>query len=124
MTHRSTLTACALLLGSVALGGAACSNSPPVEPRRVAEAERPVLLDRTREIVRPHCGECHTSSLPTAKPEAVAVFDFEREDWGAAMDADQLARFRRSIARQLEPAGADLAEVDAYVADLLARAAP
>ncbi len=121
MKRRAALAGVVLLAASGALGAAACSSAPPVEAHRVADEEWPALLDRTREIVRPHCGECHTSSLPTAKPDAVAVFDFEREDWGAAMDVGQLGRFRRSIAGKLSPDGAELAEIDAYLRDLLAR---
>jgi hypothetical protein len=40
------------------------------------------------------------------------------------MDSSQLARFRRSIAVKLPPDGAEMADIDAYVGDLLARAKP
>ena len=105
--------------GGIALS--ACATAPPIEPRPVADAERPALMDATREIVRPHCGLCHVPSSPEAKPGALAVFDLERADWGAAMDRGQLAVFHRSIARKLGPGGAEQAAIDAYVGDLLAR---
>jgi len=121
---RFTAAALALMLaaaGSVALGG--CSAAPSVDAHAVAAAELPALRDATREIVRPHCGLCHVPSSPEAKPAALAVFDLEQADWGATMDRGQLAVFHRSIARKLEPNGAEQAAIDAYVGDLLARVA-
>jgi mono/diheme cytochrome c family protein len=117
VTRRGVL---ALLITVASL--AACNSRPPPPAVEVAEAERPPLRDRTREAVRPHCGECHTSSLATAKPGALAIFDLDQPDWGAAMSREQLETFSRSIARRLEPAGAEQVDMDAYVGDLLARA--
>src|SRR5262245_25020220 len=37
-----------------------------------------------------HCGECHRSDLPTAKPKALAVFDLTHEDWLAKMTKSQV----------------------------------
>jgi hypothetical protein len=122
---RRRIVAGAVLL-AVAAGGvatSACSSAPLVEARAVSAAELPALQDTTRELVRPHCGLCHAPSSPEAKSEALAVFDLERQDWGDAMNRGQLATFRRSIARRMAPGGAEQAAIDAYVGDLLARAA-
>ena len=108
-----------MLLGLACL--VACRSAPPVPPLAVADTERPALLDRTREIVRPHCGSCHTTSSPQAVPAALAVYDLEQSDWGARMSTGQLATFHRSILRKLEDAPAERAAIDAYVGDLLAR---
>lgn len=101
----------------------ACSSGPSVPPQLAPDAERAVLQDRTREIVRPHCGSCHTTSSPQAVPDALAVYDLERQDWGGSMKRDQLGTFHRSILRKLPEAAEERAAIDAYVADLLARAA-
>lgn len=51
------------------------------------------LRDEVREIVKPRCGSCHTSTLPTAKPKAVAVFDLARDDWPRTMSVARLGKF-------------------------------
>ena len=119
------LVAFALLVAAAGLSAAslaACSGAPPVPVVAVADVDRPALLDRTREVVRPHCGTCHTTSSPQAVAEALAIYDLDRADWGAAMSEKQLTTFRRSIARKLEPGSTEQADIDAYVGDLLARA--
>lgn len=51
------------------------------------------LGDEVRELIRPRCGSCHTSSLPTAKPGAVKVFDLVHDRWAATMSEDELDSF-------------------------------
>jgi hypothetical protein len=54
-----------------------------IDPR--AEAARRVFTDAP-------CATCHRSSLPTAKPAALAVFDLDQgERWYAGMNEGQLA---------------------------------
>lgn len=82
------------------------SNS--TETMEVPPALAPVgglaLHERVRNIIRPDCGSCHTSTLPTAKPGAVKVFDLAREDWHARMSKDQLESFGRRLRKLEEPA--------------------
>lgn len=51
------------------------------------------LRDEVREIIMPRCGSCHTSTLATAKPGAIAVFDLAHHEWPATMSIHQLERF-------------------------------
>ena len=37
-----------------------------------------------------HCGACHRSDRPTAKPKALAIFDLTREGWLAGMTEPQV----------------------------------
>ena len=51
------------------------------------------LSNDVREIIRPRCGSCHTSTLSTAKPKAVKVFDLAQENWAGTMSSQQLDKF-------------------------------
>jgi hypothetical protein len=55
------------------------------------------LGDEVREIIRPECGSCHTSTLPTSKPGAVRVFDLVKSDWQEGMTSEQLEKFKRRV---------------------------
>ena len=51
------------------------------------------LNKEVREIIRPQCGSCHTSTLPTAKPGALKVFDLVRDQWLSTASTKQLGSF-------------------------------
>ena len=38
------------------------------------------------DVLAEHCGECHESHRPTAKPKALAIFDLDKPDWPARFD--------------------------------------
>ena len=61
------------------------------------DSDLAALRKEVREIIRPSCGSCHTSTLPTAKPKAVAVFDLKSDDWSAGMTAAQLKGFEKRL---------------------------
>lgn len=61
------------------------------------------LADEVREIIRPACGSCHTSTLPTAKSDAVRIFDLVRDDWVEMMSTENLEGFRRRLDKFREP---------------------
>jgi hypothetical protein len=63
---------------------------PPIVPAR----ERLRLSNEIREFIRPECGSCHTSSLPTAKPAALAIFDLAGDDWSAEMTKEEFGGLR------------------------------
>ena len=42
-----------------------------------------------REILIQACGTCHLSTLDTAKPRALAVFDLKEQSWYGRMTEDQ-----------------------------------
>jgi mono/diheme cytochrome c family protein len=75
-------------------------SAPPPQGSVAIEAaggseDHPRLAEQVRELAKPHCGECHQSARPTAKPAALAVFDLDRVDWYVTMADDQLESFRR-----------------------------
>jgi hypothetical protein len=70
-----------------------CSSGHTVEGKQIPDEKLALLRAEVREVIRPSCGSCHTSSLPTAKPKAVAVFDLTRDDWSSSMTSEQLKSF-------------------------------
>jgi hypothetical protein len=54
-----------------------------VEPRPITAAVDPRAATRraAHDALAEHCGECHESHRPTAKPPALAIFDLDRPDW-------------------------------------------
>ena len=48
-----------------------------------------------RDLLVGPCGSCHRSSLATAKPRALAVFDLEEKVWHRHMTDDQIRELAR-----------------------------
>jgi hypothetical protein len=48
-----------------------------------------------RDLLLRPCGSCHRSSLATAKPRALAVFDLEERAWHRHMTDDQIRELAR-----------------------------
>ncbi len=67
-----------------------CARYPSPQPGRLDLAEHARLRDEIRELIRPHCGSCHTRGLSTAKPRALAIFDLTETDWPTRMNREQL----------------------------------
>lgn len=79
---------CVCLCGDGQTAGLASYPVPPT-----------TLAAEVREIIRPQCGSCHTSTLASARPGAVQVFDLVKADWSAGMSSAQLEKFRSRLAR-------------------------
>jgi hypothetical protein len=85
----------------------------------LAAAADPPTAVEVAELVKPRCGSCHQASLPTASARAVAVFDLDRRDWAAGLNARQLRAFLGRLGSKLD--GAATARVRAFVDARLAR---
>ena len=72
-----------------------CSNQLPLQSQAVSDGQLVSLRNDVKEIIRPECGSCHTSTLPTAKPGAVAAFDLVKDDWSGSMTTEQLQGFAK-----------------------------
>lgn len=117
------------------LAVAACVQEP-------APAPAPTLVDTARAIVTLHCGACHTPTLPTAIPEALAVFSLADLYWFDRMSdarlrlSAQMVRDRvtatddemREMRPGVPPLRPSAADADAYArfvdAELARRSAP
>jgi mono/diheme cytochrome c family protein len=75
---------------------AACSHASAPDgaeagaPASQAVDDLGVLREAAREVLDRNCGECHTSTLPTAVPRALRVYDLAELDWSHHMTDEQL----------------------------------
>ncbi|HEY1907198.1 MAG TPA: hypothetical protein VGG91_14220 [Myxococcaceae bacterium] len=48
------------------------------------------LRESAREALKTSCGRCHDRAKPTAKPEALRIFDLDELDWSARVTDVQM----------------------------------
>lgn len=77
-----------------------------------------------RAYSKTHCGTCHQSSLPTAKPAALAIYNLDRDDWATMLTAERLRNgFPRRLNARLD--GGGCSRLRAFIeAELALRKAP
>jgi hypothetical protein len=92
----------------------ACSSGPPLEPQKVETEERRSLAQEVVRLTQGTCASCHTKSLATAVPAALAVFDYDQEDWPSMLSAERLEMFRGRARGDLDEAGQRT--LDAFIA--------
>jgi mono/diheme cytochrome c family protein len=93
----------------------------PATPATTATApvDAQALRERMRGIAKTHCGACHQSSRPSAKPAALAIFDLDAADWPSTLTAARLeGGFRRRLDRRLDDAGRQ--QLHAFIANEVA----
>ena len=96
----------AALLITLALGAAGCASVPAFEPRQVRADELQKVREQVRGYAKTHCGSCHTASLPTAKPAALAIYDLDAKEWSSTLTAAQLRNgFPRRLNGRLDATG-------------------
>lgn len=78
-----------LFLSMAPAGFIGCGGNRP-DPVAVSDEDLATLRQEVRSILRPGCGSCHTTGLPTAKPDAIAAFDFRDEAWSSPMTIEEL----------------------------------
>lgn len=67
------------------------------------------MRERMRTIAKTHCGMCHQSTLPTAKPAALAIHDLDSPAWPATLSRAQLeGGFMRRLNAKLDDEGKSL----------------
>jgi mono/diheme cytochrome c family protein len=78
------------------------------------------IPERMRGIAKTHCGTCHQSTLSTAKPAALAIYDLDAPDWAVPLTIARLqGGFTRRLERQLQ--GSDLQVMRRFVEIEVAR---
>ena len=90
---------------AVTLGG--CASAPqPYEARTLAAGELQGVREEVRGFARTHCGTCHTASLPTAVPGALAIYNLDAGEWSSTLTAAQLRNgFPRRLNGKLDDDG-------------------
>jgi hypothetical protein len=92
----------------------ACSSGPPLEPKAETLEVRKSLAADVVRLTQASCASCHTKSLATAVPAALAVFDYDRADWPSMLSAKRLEAFRGRARGNLDEAGQRT--LDAFIA--------
>jgi cytochrome c553 len=96
--------ASALLVLSV--WGCAHAPVPAYDAKALAPDELQQVREQVRGHARTHCGTCHTASLPTARPAALAIYNLDAKDWSSTLTAAQLRNgFPRRLNAQLDDDG-------------------
>lgn len=54
------------------------------------EAELDRLREPAREALRASCGRCHDRARPSARPQALRIFDLQERDWSARVTDVQM----------------------------------
>jgi hypothetical protein len=98
------LAASVLPLRSSMVAGAPDPPQPASNPWR----------DPMRELLVLPCGSCHRSSLATAKPRALAVFDLDETVWDRHMTDDQVREMARRARASKEIDALDRPTVDRF----------
>ena len=57
---------------------------------RADEAELDRLREPARDALKASCGRCHDHARPTARPEALRIFDLQEPDWSARVTDVQM----------------------------------
>ncbi len=73
------------------------TTSPGYVDEVPAQPANETLRDEVNQLIAPKCGSCHTSTLATAKPGALKIFDLVRSDWPSSMSERQFAAFRNRL---------------------------
>ncbi len=80
-----------------------CATYPTVTEKETPIMEHLGMQDKIKEWIRRDCGSCHTSTLSTAKPKALQVFDLKFSDWMSRMTKKQLKEtFTKRLGRTVE----------------------
>lgn len=80
------------IFGIILLNFIHCASYPPVIEKEIPVLEHLTKQDKIKEWIRSDCGSCHTSTLSTAKPKALLVFDLKFTDWMSRMNKKQLEK--------------------------------
>jgi mono/diheme cytochrome c family protein len=79
---------------------APASAAPPVAAVDPRETTRRAAHD----VLAEHCGECHESHRPTAKPKALAIFDLDQPDWPSRFDDHKYSTALKRLASKSDAA--------------------
>jgi hypothetical protein len=80
-----------------------CATYPNVIEKETPIMEHLAMQDKIKEWIREDCASCHTSTLSTAKPKALQVFDLKFSDWMSRMTKKQLEEtFIKRLGRTVE----------------------
>lgn len=101
---RSWATLALLGAGIALMGG--CAYRASYQPRALPADELVAVREQIRGHAKTHCGTCHQSTLPTARPAALAIYDLDRDDWASMLTEPRLRNgFPRRLNARLDEGG-------------------
>ncbi|MEZ5429078.1 MAG: hypothetical protein R2747_22720 [Pyrinomonadaceae bacterium] len=68
----------------------------PLAPREIKTDNAEITI----KVLKEHCGQCHQSSLPTANPKALAIFDLDKTPWYGSVSDQRLESISRRIGKK------------------------
>jgi hypothetical protein len=83
---------------------AAPAVASPATPAVAAADPREATRRAAHDVLAEHCGECHESHRPTAKPKALAIFDLDQPDWPSRFDDHKYKSALKRLANQSDKA--------------------
>ena len=106
---------------ALVFGGIGCATQAPrLEPAALPRADHAALREQIRGEAKTYCGTCHRSSLATAKPAALAIYDLDRDSWVSTLTPRQLQNgFPRRLNARLDEGGRQ--QMRAFIAAELAQ---
>ncbi len=91
---------------AVVAGCALQPASSTFEAKALGPQELQSVREEVRGFAKTHCGSCHQSSLPTANPAALRIYNLDADDWHSTLTAEQLrGGFPRRLNGRLDDAG-------------------
>src|SRR5262245_45248149 len=85
---------------------AGCVHAPLYKAKALGRTELQKAREQMRGHAKTHCGSCHMSSLPTARPAALAIYNLDANDWSSTLTAEQLRNgFPRRLNGRLDEDG-------------------
>lgn len=103
--HAGHLFHVLVIAPSLVYGSLACGAPPPIAPEALDAVSYAALRSDVKALTAPHCGSCHDKNLQTAKPEALAIFDYTVEDWPMMLKEEQMPVFQQRLGSKLDAAG-------------------
>ncbi len=70
----------------------------------------------TIKVLTENCGNCHKSTLPTANPKALAIFDLDKYPWYESVTDQHLENISRRISTKSGISDSDRATILDFIA--------
>lgn len=94
------------------------AGAPPASSPTLSQ-----LREDARQLVKGHCGTCHSATSPKALPGALKVYDADDVEWTKRMSDAQVKKILERFRGPVIPKG-EIDRVTAYVeAELISRKA-
>lgn len=72
--------------------------------------------ETTLRVLTANCGQCHQSTLPTANPKALVIFDLDKKPWYTSVSDKHLESISRRISTKGGLSDTDRAAILEFIA--------